>query len=261
MADDLYLLNREDMLVLRKMVEQFKRDPRMTRNRMPVEDELGQSPEVYIARTPSSGISGPSSVGTGTGSSSAEETVNSAECAIYQKLANGNLQHIVGFNKTVYSLSQISGDIWILIERDKFGVWWVVESSIGYKDATIASYSLTTSWSNIGTSFTLPANSTWYLSAQINAQIVSSSSGAGDSISCRFYDGSAVAGCPVEFCNAVCDSLTYVGAAPLLAVYTAGSSGATVNIQGVVNTSSASTGSILACGSLAGGQLVGVRLS
>lgn len=127
--------------------------------------------------------------------------------------------------------------------------------------ASLSSYSLTTSWSNIGTSLTLPANSTWLLTAQLNAQIVSSSSGAGDSISCRFYDGSAVAGCPVEFCNAVCDSLTFVDAASLVAVYTAGSSGATLNIQGIVNTSSSSTGSIFGCGSLAGGQLVGVRLS
>lgn len=138
---------------------------------------------------------------------------------------------------------------------------FVSSSQIAYLTSNVTSFSLSGSWANIGTSLTLPANSTWLLQAQINAQIVSSSSGADDTISCRFYDGTSVAGCPVEFCDAVCDSLTYVDAASLVAVYTAGNSGATINIQGIVNTSTGSTGTILGCGSLAGGQLVGVRLS
>jgi len=132
MSDQFYLLTGDDRDRLRQVTNLVRRQSRTTRNREPVEEEIGQTPDLYVARVPAGGIAAPTVVGTGTGVT-AEETVYAAYCWIYQLLPNwqttpaqGTLQSIAGYTLPVFSLQTVSGDTWVLVERDKFGTWWAV---------------------------------------------------------------------------------------------------------------------------------------
>lgn len=100
------------------------------RPRTAPQDFLKQSPEVYIAKTPASGILAlDSSVGTGTDPDTTP-SIYSAECDIYrvsqvQGTSTFELSRIVGLNRDVYNLSStdVPGDAWVPIIRDKFGTW------------------------------------------------------------------------------------------------------------------------------------------
>lgn len=153
------------------------------------------------------------------------------------------------------------------IDKNGVAIWSTVPPSVSLSNmsSTLASnYTLTTSWANSGMSLTLPANSTWLLQAQLTGSITSSSTGAGDSVSCRFYDGSSLAGQPVEFCNAICDSVSFTDAGSLTAIYTAGASGATIELQAILNSGNLSAAVLITGTSLsspAGCYMAGIRLS
>ncbi len=131
-------------------------------------------------------------------------------------------------------------------------------SSISYLTSTASNASLTTSYTNVGLSVTIPSGSTWLATAQLNGSITSSSSSSSDSLSFRYYNGTAAVGNPIECCYAVCASLTFVDAAPLVAVVvnSTGSS-FTLTVQGAVNTSTGSTGLFLGATS----YLAAIRLA
>ncbi len=119
-------------------------------------------------------------------------------------------------------------------------------SSISYLTSTSGNFTLSTSYANVGLSVTIPANSTWLATAQITATITSSSSATSDALLFRFYNGTALVGNPVECCNAVCSSLTFTDAAPLVAVVTnSGGSSITLTVQGIISTSTGSTGTFI----------------
>lgn len=111
--------------------------------------------------------------------------------------------------------------------------------------SSVGSATLGTSWGNTGLSVTLPANTTWLAFAQLSATISSSASGAGDYLSFRFYDGTIEYGAHADFCYAVCASITFYAASPMVAVMTAGNADVTINLQGIVNTASGSAGGLL----------------
>lgn len=128
------------------------------------------------------------------------------------------------------------------------------QTAIDYFSVAISPYNLTPDWSDITTaSQVLPAGSTWLLLAQLTAAITFSVSG--DFLACRYFDGTAQVGQVVEFADAICDDLTLLDAAPLMAIYTVGASAVTMVIQGKVNTGSSSQGIIQ------DSQMVGMRLA
>lgn len=133
---------------------------------------------------------------------------------------------------------------------------------LSYLSATCANYTMTSSWANVGLSLSLNAGSVWLVQTQLNGQITSSGTGAGDSFSFRYYDGSTVYGAPVECCEAICASLSFMDAAALIAIVTVGNGNITLNVQGKINTSTGSTGTLFGTSnSQYGSNLAAVRLA
>lgn len=135
------LLTEDDLTTLQRLVRR-ERDRISTRpNRNTPEPELGTAPEVYVARTGSGipainlrpGADVWTGTGTGTGPGDWDEP-GYANCEIYQVLEAGAtgpgtpyLDHIPGLTRRVHNLGIIAipANTWILVERDKFGIWWV----------------------------------------------------------------------------------------------------------------------------------------
>lgn len=98
-----------------------------------------QTPDVFLARTPAGGIPATDVNGTGT---TDDEVFGSATCTIYRLSISGsgtgtadddNLIEGVDQTRRVFnpSAEEIPADTWIIVSRDKFGVWWVVEVGAG----------------------------------------------------------------------------------------------------------------------------------
>lgn len=131
---------------------------------------------------------------------------------------------------------------------DGVPVWVTGEKAAAASlESTTAAAVLTTTFANFGLEVSLPPNSTWLLTAQLTASITSSATGAGDSISFRYSDGTNVYGVAVECCYAVCDTITFVDSAPLVAIITTGNgnSAVLINVEGQLNTTSSSSGSVV----------------
>lgn len=123
-----FVLNEKDAGVLRAMIAEFARRPRNSEGKQSPElvSDLHQAPEVYVARVPSTGVPGLVwEAGAGV-----IDTPGTATCVLYRLMRAGNLSgrlvplHI---SVTVHNLSteNVPADTWILVERDKFGTWWV----------------------------------------------------------------------------------------------------------------------------------------
>lgn len=90
--------------------------------------------DLYVAKTPIDGLRAPDTV-VGTGSA-ATENVYTGDCFIYyvspeqsgDPPSPGELIHIPGLKKKVYSLRPVAGDTWIIIGKDKLGKWWVLDA-------------------------------------------------------------------------------------------------------------------------------------
>lgn len=137
-GDALYALNDNDLMWFRRLVDQEVARVGNTQNRSTrdwIEDEECPAPEVYVALVPSGGIAAFSPSGSfGT----LQGPVFSAQCDVFRLLNVGGSYYLspigatVGNNvRTVYNLSSqvISGGIYVTVERDKFGAWWITGAS------------------------------------------------------------------------------------------------------------------------------------
>lgn len=125
-----YLLSESDKRILSALIEREKRKPPRQvgeYNRL-TDDAL--TPEVYLALTPVGGI--PALVeGPGTGSVSISDVPGYADCDIHAVEFSPEPTMVdMGFTRQVLNLNTVvvPGDHWILVERDKFGKWYVAES-------------------------------------------------------------------------------------------------------------------------------------
>ncbi len=127
MANKILSLSEEDAEVLRKIIRDIKQHPR-PQSRYREEREIGQSPEVYVARTPAGGIAAITEApGTGTGDF---DHAGYAECNVYKVVSDGvlrELRQVDGLTRIVHNLSNdaVPGNSYVVIEKDKFGTWWV----------------------------------------------------------------------------------------------------------------------------------------
>lgn len=133
MADKIILPSKADWDLIRQMADWWRRQTPPGTPYIP--EELGQSPDVYIARSPPSGIPGLVEE-TGTGVGQENDIPGSAVCDIYKiSHSEDRLYEVEGFTKTVrnISISTIAGNTWVLVVRDKFGDWFAVVGGSGTK--------------------------------------------------------------------------------------------------------------------------------
>lgn len=167
MADKILSLSQEDAEALRKLIRDARQNPRPPA-RYRETQELGQSPDIYIARTPVGGIAASTEEpGTGTGSgsgTSGQGMLSYADCDVYRKVELYGYSELVptGIVRRVFNISTtaVPGDEWIIIERDKFGTWVAIRP--------MSSGSSDVSWSTT-TSGILDFNSTQYGTGQFIA--------------------------------------------------------------------------------------------
>lgn len=135
---DAYVLSQSDVERLREVVRQVLGE-RMSNPVVSRRQDRSAAPEVYVARTPTGGIAAlQSDVGTGTGDPSLDQP-GSAECEIYQIVpaeASGDspsMMPVDGLTQTVYNLSgsDVAGNAWVLVFREKFGSWVAAPVSTG----------------------------------------------------------------------------------------------------------------------------------
>lgn len=186
MTEKAYYLTEADVRLLRTLRGQAKNEIQNPSGRSPpnYDDQLGghQAPEVYVARTPTEGISGlllsadEQAVGTasasGTNINDTEDIVSYADCDIY-RLSNVPNNQIVGTatgtgseaeitileqmldqQQRVYNIYEedIPGNTYITVEREKGGFWLAVPpagDSSAYLIVTLATGA---------NSFTIPTN-------------------------------------------------------------------------------------------------------
>jgi len=120
-----YLLSEDDIRVLKQVVNAWRDTIGNTQLRGQISDQSMQTPDVYVARTPSGGISAVTEE-TGT---AIEDHPGSADCDLYRIVETGgdvNLIPLQTTTRTVYNLgnSSIDGDEWILVQKDPFGYWF-----------------------------------------------------------------------------------------------------------------------------------------
>ncbi len=102
-------------------VDQTRVNPQL---RPHVPESEYRTPEVYVAKTPTGGIPA-NAEGTGTGTGAADDP-GQAECNVYQLNPSTLELENIGYPQTVYNLSTtvVAGNTFVLVLRDKFGVWW-----------------------------------------------------------------------------------------------------------------------------------------
>lgn len=153
------VLTENDAKILRELISREKQKIPNHKKQYGLEEDI-TAPEVYIAKTPPEGIAG---VNDGVGTAS-----DSAECAVYQLLDDLTIED-TGLVQDVYNLSSsnILGDVWVLISRDKYGSW--IATSFSRTDSTqwVTIEDLTTVTTSAGfcypgyTWIFRPADSTW----------------------------------------------------------------------------------------------------
>lgn len=123
-----YLLSEKDLKVLKELIGSYARRQNATTERGPtqfLENQESMTPEVYIAKTPDAGIPANVSMGsTGVG-----DQPGFAECQVLRITTADppDIQLITDYKHKVFNLSEdsIEGQKWIVIQRDKFGNWFV----------------------------------------------------------------------------------------------------------------------------------------
>lgn len=117
MADG-YVLSPSDVKVLKELVQWKKSRLNNTRIGQPDDMQDGMPLEIYVAKVPSSGIEGRDGI-----------NVSSARCRIYKKNKDDELTAVSSYEKQVFNLSSesVPENSWVLVERDKYGTWWVTE--------------------------------------------------------------------------------------------------------------------------------------
>lgn len=132
MPDPLYIARSEvDPRELREMLAWFRQQRQRRPDPYQHDHEEHPAPEVYIARTSSSGIPALSQGAlTGTGSLDWQDDVPGwAECDIFRVVPNSvtgfSMERVDGLTRTVFNLSNsaVPGNSWITLKRDKAGTW------------------------------------------------------------------------------------------------------------------------------------------
>lgn len=130
-----YYLTDRDREILSEIYEFVRRNRTKGRNNLnPDPDDINSAPDVYVIKTPSTGI-GAIYEPTGTGSS---PEASYASCQIYTLAYNPDTRKtyvvaIPGLTAYVYNLGETAaeGDKWCLVNRIKQGYWVLTESSNG----------------------------------------------------------------------------------------------------------------------------------
>lgn len=147
MAEPINYLTNDDVRKLRELYRWVKDKPGFSSygpgrgGRLDnVEHEETTAPELYVARTPPSGI--PALEETGTGTDGLDDEPGYAECEVYQLLDDDQDSprlYLTGNQKRVYNITTITipGDEWILVARDKWGSWYVVTGQAAERYARI----------------------------------------------------------------------------------------------------------------------------
>jgi hypothetical protein len=110
-------LTDEDHRLLKDMINDRKggrvNSPSRSSQLFSEQDANHQAPEVYVAKTPTTGI--PARSGT---------TLGEAACDIY-RVVSAVVEAVPSFSEKVYNLqpSAVGGDTYIGIKRDKYGTW------------------------------------------------------------------------------------------------------------------------------------------
>lgn len=118
MTERYYVLTEERRRQFEEMLSWFQQN-RTRLGSANFEEQEYLTPETYLARTPTSGIPAMSGI-----------TPGSAVCNVYRLLpVVGTLQKIDGLTFPVYNFSDvtITGSVFVLITREKFGVWAVAQ--------------------------------------------------------------------------------------------------------------------------------------
>lgn len=119
------VLSDYEVYLLQSLLDKARRQVVNTQNRPArVSSQVELFPEIYIARTPTAGVPKYTLSTTGTGEL---PTLNSAECEVWKIDENDQLEQVVNFSKKVYSFYDfdIPGDTWVLIKREKYGMWMI----------------------------------------------------------------------------------------------------------------------------------------
>lgn len=119
----LKILTERDKKILQASIDKVRRLSNNAAGRGRATEDDTPAPEVYVARTPAAGISRIDGL-----------TPGSAECDIWRIIPDQDpsiaptLQQVSSFNKTVYNLgpTDIQGNRWVTVLRDKFGYWFPV---------------------------------------------------------------------------------------------------------------------------------------
>lgn len=135
-----YYLNEDDVRRLRSLLSAHRNTAPPRRGyEGKVDHEEQQAPEVYVAKTPANGIAARGSSDTGTGTDDDDNGPGYDWCELYRVVDNRSGEPALyplgaaGVTERVHNLSSsdIAGGEWILVIRDKGGVWWAVTGGGG----------------------------------------------------------------------------------------------------------------------------------
>lgn len=130
------ILGTNDRRRLQELLDQHARRNQSTAGRPEVPDEQGFAPDLYVCKTPETGVPGLAvDFGTGTGTADDVVTPGRRECDVYRvfKDDDGNpYLSLIQENPTkkilVHNLSAEAseGGRWVIVAKDKLGTWWII---------------------------------------------------------------------------------------------------------------------------------------
>ncbi len=183
MADQ-FVLTEESAKILQRLLDDYGRG-RKNRPGLTFDSDDYNTPDVYVARTPGTGIpalrmdldTGTGTRPIGTASAFQGNTPGSAECNIYRVLYTSTTPNLmpVGITRAVLNLSTtaVAANSWVIVIRDKFGQWYVLQmGSGGEAGATITVRSRdSSSGSSVYTTFTSINTMDFWLTTGVKATL------------------------------------------------------------------------------------------
>ena len=132
----IYGLTEDDLKVLKALVEESRQRPVSVSSVAGIKPDLEPAPELYVVRIPHGGLPGAAVGETGTGTDDLVDDVpGQARCEVYRAIGDGpTLQMIdTGVMVDILNLSstgRAEGE-WAVVARDKYGYWYLVNTTIG----------------------------------------------------------------------------------------------------------------------------------
>lgn len=129
----LFNVSEQEAQLLREVIAWFRSSKR-NRPITPVDLQDQPAPEVYLARPPEAGLPRAERGQTGTGTIDlGDDVLGMAECEVYVRDPDTDKAKPAGFSQIVYNPfpEAFEQDDLIVIERDKFGDWYVAASQGG----------------------------------------------------------------------------------------------------------------------------------